>query len=663
MATLRHNQDDDVQQQPASSSSPSQYRPPLEPLSGKHLFDQECRRRDRLWRRGQGCLATGCGELDDGALVGGGLERGCVVGVSAEGGERSSSSSSSAAAAAEGSDDVALVMGLQTMARMLVGARRRGEGLGRAMIISTMGAGALAGLVRDVLGAQVADADGGDGADKGVLRELLGRIAISRVFDIPGLWEVLGELDRLPSSQELGKEEEEGEREASREDDMPPSEASAGQHRTADDRRQETSNHRSPPSTGAKDAAAIVLEAQEEAPSSSPLSDPPSSLPDEPLWETTEVGAAVPGPRATPPALREVIQDSEEEEEGTLSPEASPVKTSEPGHGDKPWSRGAQNDEQDTGHVELSSAAGLEPDLRDQSDVEQLQEKDQGLPSINQPNSESEAILPDISMAQGIGARAGVKSPTNDEPAKNDEATPPDMILITHMSTLLSSLFHQREKAAAHEMVQLLAAHLRYLTRAPEYGGPLIMILNSTSSADTPAPDQDRSGLPASPTRGLAPPTPSRPALDPTLRSIFNPPPLSASRLLYSHDTPHARRNKPSFGLIFSQMLDLHLLCTSVPKRRADADALYAPPPPVGAGARRAVEYAWVVEVLLDEIGAWEGREKVLDGRPRRSREQRWGAVQLIRDTGGVRMVDAFEKKKEGDVRVALAAGFGGRRV
>lgn len=663
-ANIHHHYNDDAQQQPPSgpaqdphfSSSPHQHRPLLEPVSGKLLFDQECRRRDALWRTGRGRLATGCGELDDCALAGGdgggegGFERGCVVGVSAEEG--------AGLPGGEGAeDDVALVMGLQTVARMLVGARRRGERPARAMIISTMGAGALAGLVRDALGAQIAEAEGqGEGVDKRVLRELLGRIAISRVFDVPGLWEVLGELDRLPPSQELGEEEEETLR-----DDEMPLEASADQHRVTDDRRQEAMTH-SPPSTGEQDAAA-TLEAG--GPSSSPLSDPPSSLPDEPPWETTDMGEAVLPQRTTPPGLREVIQDSEEEDEGLLppvvvaktSPEKSPVKISEPGLKDKPSSRAAPDDKQDTGQLELLLAAHHEPDLRDQSGAEQLHEACQSLPGTSQVSSENEAILSGISTVQHIGAQAGEKAVVS-EPAKDNGATPPDIILITHMSTLLSSLFHQREKVAAHEMLQLLASHLRYLTRAPEHGGPLIMILNSTSSSNTPPPNQDRDGAPAPPPEGPSPPTPNKPPLDPTLRSIFNPPPLHASGLPYSYDTPHARRNKPSFGLVFSQMLDLHLLCTRVPKARTDAEALYAP----GARAKR-VEYAWVVEVLLDEIGVWEGRGRVLEGRPRRSREQRWGAVQVRRDARGVKIVDAFERKEEGGTRVvAAASGFGGRR-
>jgi hypothetical protein len=54
---------------------------PVEPLPASLLVDRELDRRERPLRKGN--LMTGCGELDDYVLMGG-LERGCVVGVSAE---------------------------------------------------------------------------------------------------------------------------------------------------------------------------------------------------------------------------------------------------------------------------------------------------------------------------------------------------------------------------------------------------------------------------------------------------------------------------------------------------------------------------------------------------------------------------------------------------
>lgn len=193
------------------------------------------------------------------------------------------------------------------------------------------------------------------------------------------------------------------------------------------------------------------------------------------------------------------------------------------------------------------------------------------------------------------------------------------------------------------------------------------MILNSTTSPslDTTMSNTtttDKPQDPDPPPRPIEPgttPKTGRP-LDPTLRSIFNPPPLPVSGLNYAYDTPLSRRNKPSFGLIFTQLLDLHLLCTSIPRTRADAEALFAPPPG-GDGGR--VEYAWAVEVLLDEIGVWEADRAGQQGRPRRSREQRWGAVAVRRGARGVAVVDALEKGEKVAGEFRLAGGFGGRRV
>lgn len=174
---------------------------------------------------------------------------------------------------------------------------------------------------------------------------------------------------------------------------------------------------------------------------------------------------------------------------------------------------------------------------------------------------------------------------------------PPDIILITHFSTILTTLFTQAEKTAAHNTLRLLSSRLRQLSRTLP-SDPLILLSNSTTTS------------PAADTRGARPDENSR-RPDPTLRSV-----LSAG--------PHAGAwQKPSFGLVFSQFLDVHLLCTQVPKGRADAEEMVV--------GRRRGEEVWVVEVLLDEGGVWEGKRG-----ERSSREGRWGVVDFV----GGRVVD-----------------------
>ena len=90
-------------------------------------------------------------------------------------------------------------------------------------------------------------------------------------------------------------------------------------------------------------------------------------------------------------------------------------------------------------------------------------------------------------------------------------------------------------------------------------------------------------------------------------------------------------RNKPSFGLVFAQMLDLHLLCTLVPRTKTDRVALMA------SGGTASVGYVWAVEVLLDELGVYGLSEE--GGWERRCREQRWAVVDV---DGAGRVVNGF---------------------
>ncbi|KAF4339258.1 hypothetical protein FBEOM_6794 [Fusarium beomiforme] len=176
-----------------------------------------------------------------------------------------------------------------------------------------------------------------------------------------------------------------------------------------------------------------------------------------------------------------------------------------------------------------------------------------------------------------------------EQPSSQTQLQRPGLIVITHVSSLLTSLFFHREKSAAHAALQLLNSHLRDLARNLP-SKPLILLLNSTSSASSGP------GLAASPAK--------QSQVDSTLRSIFNPPPSAG----YS-----TRRTKPNFGLIFTQLLDLHMLCTKIPKTKKDAEAV------VQQRVGDEVEMVWVVEVLLDETGVWEGH---VGARP--GREQRW---------------------------------------
>lgn len=622
------NQRQPQHQQPAASQASSHF--PLDPVSGAVLFEQEVRRRDQHAALGS-LLTTGCRELDVEVLCSGGFERGCVVGISAE------------------EEEFGLFLALQTLARGYVTAIRRArakavredpdtgtspggeEETPRATVVTTLSMGALLPLLRHVFWGQLAAVGGKEEeeVDKvGLLRGFLERVEVARVFDVPGLWEVLRDLDRLAGEDDGSipgtsqKSKREGEDVAHR-GILGAELVEAKTRRLAS----EESNAEE------EDASVHKL------PSSSPLSDPPSSLPDEPPWEMTDVAEEA-LPRKTPPGRRTEIQDSEDEDE----------------------------DEEDSSSLSPTEDAPNHP----VNQPTEVASSGRAPPPVDDPDY---GLLEDTSRQAATPAeRSKATIPTNStegQPHSSNSLKRPDVIIITHISTLLSNLFQQREKSTAHQTLQLLSSHIRYLTRAPEHGGPLIMLLNSTTSSPSPsdnvnptsaAPDrQDRPPPPPSDNLSV-PPAPK--ALDQTLRSIFNPPPLPVSGLNYIYDTPHSRRNKPSFGLIFTQMLDMHLLCTRLPKTREDAEALYAPAAETSAPSttKRPVAYGWVVEVLLDEIGIWEGRDAVERGRRRRSREQRWGAVEIRRDRKGVAIVDLF-RTRDMSGEVIVAAGFGGRRV
>ncbi|KFA48670.1 hypothetical protein S40293_04532 [Stachybotrys chartarum IBT 40293] len=302
--------------------------------------------------------------------------------------------------------------------------------------------------------------------------------------------------------------------------------------------------------------------------------------------------------------------------------------------------------------VAPDAAAGVVADCLDRTMLSCVFDLDglwEVLAELDRAPEGPESPCSEIQDSQDEGGLSPLGTESSTEPKPSSPTKPastlPHLLVVTHFSALLTSLFTHRDKAAAHTALQLLGSHLRYLSRHLA-SSPLVIIVNSTTTSSSFASENNNnnnnnssnaSAGDAAPTHRAPPP------LEPTLRSIFNPPPLAAPG--YPADPRAARRNKPSFGQVFAQLLDLHLLATRVPRAREDADA--------DAGRGR---FVTVVEVLLDEMGLWEGRLG-----PRRSREQRWGAV-CVKDG---RIVDAFDtsQMKSAGGTIRLVAGFGGPRV
>ncbi|KAI8304672.1 hypothetical protein K4K61_005988 [Colletotrichum sp. SAR11_59] len=482
---------------------------------------------------------------------------------------------------------------LQAVATELCGSE--GE-MSRAMVVTAQPPAAILPALRDAVKAELA-ARGVTGSEvRGRLVSCLERVSITRVFDLEGLWEVLGDLDI-------------------------------------------------PPGSPGSEAASLVPQPQEE--------------------EEPEVLRASQGQEeevASPEPERIVLPDLKPAYE---SPQRRPVRTE------------IADSEED------SISDGEDGDVGDGKDNDINEDKDDEAPAPS-PSELSDLSPPPSSMASMLATPDAAvvpedqeESDSHDDPdAKQEEkpSTPPeqpaedqnrrsrsprmeaespalpDIILITHFSTLMTALFTGRDRLSAHDGLQSLSAFLRYLSRSLS-SSPLIMLLNSTSSSksktltepppipptEAPPPDERSSSSSSKP-------------LAATLRSVFNPPQLDIPG--YAGHAA-ARRNKPTFGLVFAQLLDLHLLCTKVPRTREDAERLYAPHDRGDSGGG-GMRYTWVVEVLLDELGVWE--EGAAPG-GRMCREQRWTAV----DVRAGRVVDAFEgaegrPKNVGDVRVSRVA-------
>ncbi|KAK1750290.1 hypothetical protein QBC47DRAFT_310239 [Echria macrotheca] len=215
------------------------------------------------------------------------------------------------------------------------------------------------------------------------------------------------------------------------------------------------------------------------------------------------------------------------------------------------------------------------------------------------------------------------------KPRKQSHPALPDIILITHTSTLLNTLF-TADKPTAHDRTLALSTKLHHLTRSPSHGNPLIMLINATTTTTTTTSTAPTTTDPELQDNQPPPrPYPTEPdgffssrtpKTDQTLRSIFTFSPVTSKRGIQV-----TKQTRPSFGLVFAQLLDVHLLCTRVPRnmKRDGRD---------DDGVARG--WVWVVEVLLDETGVYDcDDEKGLIRR--RSREQRWAGVDVEVGNGG----------------------------
>ncbi|KXH46735.1 hypothetical protein CNYM01_06413 [Colletotrichum nymphaeae SA-01] len=583
---------------------------PLEPVSAAVLCSRETKRRDAAVARGR--VQVGSREVD-GEVLCGGFERGSVVGLSSE------------------SEQMGILISMQALAKTLCGEQPESDGRGveaRVMIVTTQPPAAILPPLRDAIRTELVVRGTAEADVVTRLRRCLGRVSVSRVFDLEGLWEALGDLDIPPESPEPRVVSSPGFRAPSGD----RLEKNDDKHLTGGEKKDE----------GVAEASAGVEAPAEDAANSSRRHEhaaPEPEVSQQP--ERIVLPELKPRPQPTKSTRTEIADSDEDDDEDAISlPSSSSSSLSPPPSSIRSPTQfmTAASPEREADEEEVTEdAEGDDLNNNAEETLEQVTEE------LHEEETESRPPPPGEETPGAISAIAA--APSESKSPEDDDSKRPallDIILITHFHSLMTALFTRRDRQSAHDSLQRLSSHLRYLSRNLE-SSPLIMLLNSTSSSKEPTTSK-----PANTQGGPPPPPPPPPppnggehgtgssgkAMDPTLRSIFNPPALNITGYGYGGNQAASRRNKPTFGLVFSQLLDLHLLCTKIPRDKEDAERLYTAAPGGGGGGEddgTGVKFVWALEVLLDEIGVWEhgtGAEAGVGRRvPRKSREQRWGVV------------------------------------
>ncbi|KAJ2905995.1 hypothetical protein MKZ38_003478 [Zalerion maritima] len=584
----------------------------LLPIPGDTLLSQELKALQNLAQRP--ALRTGCGEIDD-YVLGNGFEPGTVVGVSTE------------------DEEFGLTqLSLQTIAKSLLARQDSARDNVQVSLVTMLPTNSLLPALMIALKAQIA-ASGHEERDAlPLMKAALNRIGISRVFDMEGMLEVLNEIESDASPPQPSEKQ-------------PILQAVVVKPDKGDEQAQKV----------LENAERYPVPQAEQHNKSSPT--PEATAPPRPSLPCLRpVSTPAVSSRKVPKA---VIEDSEDEEVFSRTPrtpvrlrnpsESSslsppPSRSPEPPRGfhispetntraHKPMVESPMPESPATGSLVIGSPLVARPKPVPVEAAERLshvlrrtkspKEENSGplsdpLPAIQSPSNLPEA-LPMEYPPKKRHYQAEHTTPQSQPSTPPPPSKPlPSIILITHASVLLSSHFtaHSGNRNQAHLAIDDISLRLRLLAQR----GVLIMLLNSTSAPyvkneTSLRAESGRSG-PPQPPPGAPPEWPGdsgtrktgKDREDQTLTSIFpspSPPPCPASvvragsRGLGEPTTAVVAKKKPSYGAVFSKLLHLHLLCTKVPRTAGDARLLQTPMGRGGGGAR----FAWVVEVLLDEVG------------------------------------------------------------
>ncbi|EGX95083.1 hypothetical protein CCM_03355 [Cordyceps militaris CM01] len=196
----------------------------------------------------------------------------------------------------------------------------------------------------------------------------------------------------------------------------------------------------------------------------------------------------------------------------------------------------------------LVAATSSSPVIHHEGHIGSL-ERNRMIPTTEIQDSEDEDILQPAGHKTFDSREEPRASSHEDQGERSSPMCPPEIIVVTHFSTFLTSLFARREKAEAHKTLAYLKWQLRGLSRSCSMS-PLILLVNSTTT-------EEASNRPRGSALDLSGSTRTHRSPEPTLHSIF-----ASVRSL--------RPSRPSFGVVFSQFLDLHILCTDLSENHAN---------------------------------------------------------------------------------------------
>ncbi|KAF4629267.1 hypothetical protein G7Y89_g8881 [Cudoniella acicularis] len=214
-----------------------------------------------------------------------------------------------------------------------------------------------------------------------------------------------------------------------------------------------------------------------------------------------------------------------------------------------------------------------------------------------------------------------MKQPVDIEKSENHDCEEGiEIVIVDNMTHIINELFGRKEKNDAHNILTSLSCALHSVTRAQN----ILTILHNTTT--------------------------------PSTSSSFNPS-KSANTTQTAKSIFEGNTIKPSLGAIFSQLVELHIFISRIPKMRRDAEVLYGEDENedgMGAGMQDGVGYCFVAEILKDEcpnlpldLNA-NGRDTPSVKQIKKkfaAREQKWVPLELVLEGGeGIGFKAAFMK-------------------